>query len=66
MGKIKRITFRADPVDIDAARKQAQSEGTTVNEQFRIWLQGYVDEGRAKGQNPTAELKPSTSPPSSS
>jgi hypothetical protein len=58
MGKIRRITFRADPADIDAAREQARLEGTTVNEQFRIWLQAFVDAGRAKNRTAHTEETP--------
>jgi hypothetical protein len=39
---MKNITLSADAGLIDAARQQAQAEKTTLNEQFRIWLAGYV------------------------
>ncbi len=39
---MKNITLSADDKLIDAARERARSEHTTLNEQFRRWLAGYV------------------------
>ena len=39
---MKNITFSADENLIEAARRQANSERTTLNEQFRLWLENYV------------------------
>ena len=39
---LKNITLSADESLIEAARARAQAEGTTLNEKFRLWLDGYV------------------------
>ncbi|MDE2845548.1 MAG: hypothetical protein OXO51_02445 [Gemmatimonadota bacterium] len=39
---MKNITFSADENLIEAARRQAITEHTTLNEQFRLWLKNYV------------------------
>jgi len=39
---MKKITLRADEHLIEAARERARTEQTTLNEQFRRWLEGYV------------------------
>ncbi|MXZ73665.1 MAG: hypothetical protein F4207_10105 [Gemmatimonadetes bacterium] len=39
---MKNITFSADEQLIKAARRRASSENTTLNEQFRLWLESYV------------------------
>jgi len=39
---MKNITFSADENLIEAARRQAVAEHTTLNEQFRLWLKNYV------------------------
>lgn len=39
---MKNITFSADEQLIEAARKQARSEHTTLNEKFRNWLKEYA------------------------
>ena len=39
---MKNITLSADENLIEAARARAQAEGTTLNEKFRLWLDGYV------------------------
>ena len=39
---MKNITFSADEHLIEAARRRASSENTTLNEQFRLWLESYV------------------------
>lgn len=50
---MKNITFSAQDALIAQARELAQTRGTTLNEEFRIWLQNYVaqqgqDEKQAK------------------
>jgi hypothetical protein len=44
---MKNITFAADEDLITAAREQAESEGSTLNEQFRLWLARYAAKRRA-------------------
>ena len=39
---MKNITLSADERLIDAARQRAVAEHTTLNEQFRLWLEDYV------------------------
>ena len=39
---MKNITLSADEALITAAREQARSENTTLNEQFRLWLAAYA------------------------
>ena len=39
---IKNITLSADEKLIEAARKKARAEHTTLNEQFGLWLADYV------------------------
>lgn len=39
---MKNITLSADEQLIEAARQRAASEHTTLNEQFRLWLQTYT------------------------
>lgn len=39
---MKNITLSADENLIEAARKRAHAEHTTLNEQFRHWLEGYA------------------------
>ena len=39
---VKKITFSADENLIEAARRRAVEEHTTLNEQFRLWLRNYV------------------------
>ena len=39
---MKNITFSADENLIEAARRQAVSEHTTLNQKFRLWLESYV------------------------
>jgi hypothetical protein len=43
---MKNITLTADESIIEAARAQAQSENTTLNAQFRIWLASYAQRQR--------------------
>ncbi len=44
----KNITFTADETLIDAAREAARAAGTTLNEQFRLWLESYARRQRAE------------------
>jgi molybdenum-dependent DNA-binding transcriptional regulator ModE len=39
---MKNITLSADEKLIEAARKRAQSEHTTLNEKFQRWLEEYT------------------------
>lgn len=39
---MKNITFSADEALIAQARRRAASENTTLNEEFRRWLDGYA------------------------
>ena len=39
---MKNITLSADGALIEAARRRAAGERTTLNEQFRRWLADYV------------------------
>ena len=39
---MKNITLSADENLIEAARRRAMEEHTTLNEQFRLWLKNYV------------------------
>lgn len=39
---MKNITFNADENLIELARRRAVSEHTTLNEQFRLWLESYA------------------------
>lgn len=43
----RNITFSADEALIDAAREAARSQNTTLNEQFRLWLEGYARQRQA-------------------
>ena len=40
---LKNITLSADEELIRKARRKAQKENTTVNEQFRIWLSRFIN-----------------------
>jgi hypothetical protein len=39
---MKNVTLRADETLIEAARARARDEQTTLNEQFRRWLESYA------------------------
>ena len=39
---MKNITLSADSTLIEKARRRAVAERTTLNAQFRIWLESYV------------------------
>jgi hypothetical protein len=45
---MRNITLSADESLIDLARAQAQADNTTLNEQFRLWLEQYVRKQRVK------------------
>lgn len=44
---MRNITFSAEEELIAAAREQAVAENSTLNEQFRLWLEGYAAKRRA-------------------
>ena len=44
----KSITFSADEALIDEARATARALDTTLNEQFRLWLEDFARKGRAE------------------
>jgi hypothetical protein len=44
---MKNITFTADESLIEAAREQARADQTTLNEQFRQWLEPYARKRQA-------------------
>ncbi len=48
---MKNITLSAPEELIEEARKQAAKKGTTLNEQFRIWLAGQAQTGQDRAQN---------------
>lgn len=39
---MRNVTFSADEHLIAAARERAQREKTTLNDQFRLWLEAYA------------------------
>ena len=43
---MKNITLSADEDLIEAARQRAAAERTTLNAQFRLWLEDYVGRQR--------------------
>ncbi len=43
---MKNITLSAEGGLIEAARQRAAEERTTLNAQFRLWLEDYVGRGR--------------------
>lgn len=44
---LKNITFSAENTLIEQARRLAESENTTLNEEFRRWLASYVRQAHA-------------------
>jgi hypothetical protein len=44
---LKNITLSADEKLIAKARKKAESEKTTLNSQFRQWLEKYSNTGKS-------------------
>ena len=54
----KNITFAADEALIEEARAAARADNTTLNEQFRLWLEQYARKRRAaKAMQTIAELQ---------
>ena len=47
---MKNITLSADDELIEAARARAWSKNTTLDAEFQIWLEDYVDRGRRAAQ----------------
>lgn len=43
---MKNITFSADERLIEDARETAKADGSTLNEQFRLWLEQYARKRR--------------------
>ena len=56
---MKNITLSADENLIADARRRAAAENTTLNAQFRLWLEGYVGRERqaAKAMETVRELQ---------
>ena len=46
---MKNITLSASAQLIEAARRRALVEHTTLNEQFRLWLEDYVRRSQQAG-----------------
>lgn len=44
---MRTIALSADEHLIEAARARAQAESTTLDEQFRLWLEGYIQQAAA-------------------
>lgn len=44
---MKNITFTADENLIEAAREQAAADNSSLNEQFRAWLEQYARKRQA-------------------
>ena len=44
----KNITFSAKEAVIEEAREAARADNTTLNEQFRLWLEQYARRQRAQ------------------
>ena len=60
---MKKITLSADENLIEAARRRAVSEHTTLNEQFRLWLKNYArrEQQAAEAMRVMRELRGSIS-----
>ena len=43
---MKNITLSADERLIEAARARARAENSTLNEQFRLWLEQYAQRSK--------------------
>lgn len=56
---MRNVTFSADEHLITAARERAQREKTTLNEQFRLWLEAYAarDERARTAMQVVADLR---------
>ncbi|MDD9994991.1 MAG: hypothetical protein OXS35_04480, partial [Dehalococcoidia bacterium] len=46
---MKNITLSADGDLMDEARRHASSKNTTLNAEFRLWLEDYVGHKRSTG-----------------
>lgn len=42
------VTFSADKLVLERARARAVKKNTTINQEFRAWLQQYADEDAAE------------------
>ena len=51
----RNITFTADEHLIEEAREAARAEGTSLNEQFRLWLEQYARKRRVQRFEETME-----------
>lgn len=47
---MKNITFSVDEKLIEAARRRARAEHSTLNEQFRLWMADYARSYRQSDQ----------------
>jgi len=45
---IKNITFSAEDTLIEEAREVARADNSTLNEQFRLWLEDYARRRRVQ------------------
>ena len=55
---MRNITLSADAATIDAARQRAESEHTTLNAEFRKWLDRYARRHQAmRAMNSVRELR---------
>ena len=55
---MRTIALSADEHLIEAARARAQAESTTLDEQFRRWLEGSIQQAAAPGAaRPTASAR---------
>lgn len=54
----RNITFSADEALIEEAREAARADNTTLNEQFRLWLEQYARRRQAqKAMQVIAEMQ---------
>ncbi|MDB5969317.1 MAG: hypothetical protein JWQ90_1767 [Hydrocarboniphaga sp.] len=44
----KNITFSVDETLLEVARAAAKAEGSSLNEQFRLWLESYARKRQAQ------------------
>lgn len=51
----RNITFSADETLIEEAREAARLDNTTLNEQFRLWLENYARKWQAEKAMETIE-----------
>lgn len=47
---LRNITLNAEDKTIDTARELMKAEGTSLNEQFKLWLDAYIAEHKRKQQ----------------